>query len=103
MRSFSTACHANIFRVRNLSPSWKNALPYFGTLLIFALIFWRIPIAKVGAALEQAPVLKFFGVFLPFCAFYWLSDSLFFTLVLFPFNPQLPLPHLLPLPPRSLF
>ena len=58
-----------------LSARWRRALPYFGTLLIFGLIFWRIPIAKVGAALEQAPIVKFFGVFLPFCAFYWLVDS----------------------------
>ncbi len=97
MRSFSTACHASIFRVRNLSPSWKNALPYFGTLLIFALIFWRIPIAKVGAALEQAPVLKFFGVFLPFCAFYWLVDSLCLTWVVCRFNAELRLRDILPI------
>jgi hypothetical protein len=26
--------------------NWKKAHPYSGTLLIFALIFWRIPIVK---------------------------------------------------------
>ena len=32
---------------------------------MFALIFWRIPMAKVGEALKQAPVFKFVAVFSP--------------------------------------
>ncbi len=72
-------------------------LPYFGTLLIFALIFWRIPIAKVGAALEQAPMFEFFGVFLPFCTFYWLIDSLCLTWVVYRFNATLRLRDIMPI------
>jgi hypothetical protein len=68
------------------TPIWKKALPYVGTVAIFALIFWRIPMAKVGAALEQAPVLKFVAVFLPFSAFYWMIDSLCLTWVVRRFN-----------------
>jgi hypothetical protein len=65
---------------------WRRALPYIGTLLIFAFIFWLIPVADVAAALAQAPVLKFFVVFLPFCAFYWIIDSLCLTWVVCRFN-----------------
>ncbi len=79
------------------APLWKKALPYFGTLLIFALIFWRIPIAQVGAALEQAPVLKFAGVFLPFSAFYWMIDSLCLTWVVRRFNAPLRFRDIIPI------
>jgi hypothetical protein len=68
------------------SPIWKKALPYIGTVAIFGLIFWRIPMAKVGEALRQAPVLKFVGVFLPFSAFYWMIDSICLTWVVNRFN-----------------
>jgi len=76
---------------------WKRALPYFGTLVIFALIFWRIPIAKVGEALEHVPVLKFFGVFLPFCVLYWIIDSLCLTWVVRRFNAALRLRDIMPI------
>lgn len=68
------------------APLWRKALPYLGTLLIFALIFWRIPMAKVGEAIAQAPVLEFVGLFLPFSAFYWMIDSLCLTWVVRRFN-----------------
>ena len=88
---------ANVFDVSKFPPLWRKALPYFGTLLIFALIFWRIPMVKVGAALKQAPILKFFGVFLPFCAFYWLIDSLCLTWVVRRFNARLRLRDIMPI------
>lgn len=83
-------------RPARAAPRWRKALPYLGTSLIFALIFWRIPIAAVGEALEQAPVLKFFGVFLPFCALYWMIDSLCLTWVVRRFNAALRLRDILP-------
>jgi hypothetical protein len=82
--------------VRGLQP-WRKALPYFGTLLIFALIFWRIPVAKVAAALRQAPALKFFGVFLPYSAIYWLIDSACLTWVVNRFNKPLRFREILPI------
>ncbi len=75
---------------------WRKALPYFGTLLIFVLIFWRIPVGKVGAALEQAPALKFFGVFLPYSVLYWMIDSFCLTWVVRRFNAPLRLREILP-------
>ena len=79
------------------NPFWKRALPYFGTLAIFALIFWRIPVAKVGEALKHVPVLEFFGVFLPFSIFYWIIDSLCLTWVVRRFNAALSLRDILPI------
>jgi len=72
-------------------------IPYFGTLLIFALIFWRIPVAKVGTALEQAPALKFVGVFLPYSVIYWIIDSACLTWVVRRFNAPLRLREILPI------
>ncbi len=68
------------------APIWKKALPYVGTVAIFALIFWRIPMTKVGEALKQAPIFEFVAVFLPFSAFYWMIDSLCLTWVVQRFN-----------------
>jgi hypothetical protein len=76
---------------------WKRALPYVGTLFIFALIFWRIPMAQVGEALEQAPLVKFFGVFLPFCVFYWMMESLCLTWVVRRFNAPLRFRDIVPI------
>ena len=73
----------------SVTPVWRKTLPYLGTLLIFGLIFWRIPVAKVAEALKQAPVLEFFGVFLPFSVFYWMVDSLCLTWVVRRFNAPL--------------
>ena len=84
-------------RSARLTPLWRKALPYFGTLLIFALIFWRIPIAEVGEALARAPVIKFFGVFLPFSAFYWMIDSLCLTWVVRRFNAPLRFRDIVPI------
>jgi hypothetical protein len=61
------------------------------------LIFWSIPIAKVGAALEHVPILRFFGVFLPFSVFYWMIDSLCLTWVVRRFNAPLRLRDLAPI------
>jgi len=60
---------------------WKKSVRYIVTLLIFALIFWRIPMSRVGAALENVPIVKFFSVFLPFSAVYWVVDSVCLTWV----------------------
>jgi hypothetical protein len=84
--------------IRIRSPRvWRKALPYFGTLLIFALIFWRIPAGQVAAALKQAPMLKFVGVFLPYSAIYWLIDSACLAWVIRRFNKPLRLREILPI------
>ena len=77
--------------------AWRRALPYLGTFLIFTLIFWRIPVARVAVALKQAPALKFVGVFLPYSAIYWLIDSACLTWVVKRFNKPLRLREILPI------
>ena len=68
---------------------WKKIVPYIVTLLIFALIFWRIPMSKVGAALKNVPIVKFLGMFLPFSVVYWVVDSVCLTWVVRRFNAPL--------------
>jgi len=51
----------------------------------------------VGAALQRVPVLRFFGVFLPFSAFYWMIDSLCLTWVVRRFNAPLRLRDIAPI------
>jgi hypothetical protein len=96
-REFDQVASAERTRAEHTTPLWKKVLPYFGTLLIFAFIFWRIPVAKVGTALEQAPLLEFFGIFLPFSAFYWMIDSICLTWVVRRFNAPLRLREIIPI------
>jgi hypothetical protein len=84
-------------RLRYVLPLGRKALPYLGTVAIFALIFWRVPIAKVATALRQAPVLEFLGVFLPYSGFYWIIDSACLTWVIRRFNAPLRFRDILPI------
>ncbi len=89
MPRLDAAAGEPIARSSRPAPLWRKALPYAGTIIIFALIFWRVPITAVARALGQAPVLKFFGVFLPYSAFYFLIDSYCLTWVVRRFNAPL--------------
>jgi hypothetical protein len=79
------------------TPQWRRIAPYAGTLLIFAVIFWRIPIGKVGAALENVPIAKFFCLFLPFSVAYWLVDSYCLSWVVRRFNAPVRLRDIMPI------
>jgi hypothetical protein len=92
-----TAAKTDAVPATRSTPIWKKALHYLGTVVIFALIFWRIPMANVGAALKQAPVLKFVGVFLPFSAFFWMIDSICLTWVVRRFNAPLRFRDIVPI------
>ena len=76
---------------------WKKIAPYLVTLLIFGLIFWRIPISRVGAALANVPLVKFFCVFLPFSLVYWVIDSFCLTWVVRRFNAPLRFRDIMPI------
>jgi lysylphosphatidylglycerol synthase-like protein len=82
---------------RRATPLWQKLIPYVGTVAIFALIFWRIPLAAVGAALAQAPILKFFAIFMPFSLFYFAIDSFCLTWVVRRFNAPMNLRDILPI------
>jgi hypothetical protein len=79
------------------TPRWKKIIPYIVTLLIFGLIFWRIPMNRVGVALENVPIVKFIRVFLPFSAAYWTIDSVCLTWVIQRFNTPLRLRDIMPI------
>jgi Lysylphosphatidylglycerol synthase TM region len=79
------------------SRRWRKAIPYAGTALIFALIFWKVPLGQVGAALEQAPVLWFIAIFLPYSLFYFAIDSFCLTWVVRRFNAPMTWGDMLPI------
>ena len=80
-----------------LVPLWRKALPYLGTVAIFALIFWRIPVRKVEQALSQVPVLEFGAVFMPYSLFYCAIDSACLTWVVNRFNARMRYSDILPI------
>ena len=80
-----------------VTPLWQRLIPYLGTVAIFALIFWRIPVAKVGEALSQAPVFKFFAIFMPFSLLYFAIDTFCLTWVVNRFNAPMRLRDILPI------
>jgi hypothetical protein len=75
----------------------RRAIPYLGTILIFALIFYRIPIGKVAQALGDAPALSFIALFLPYSLFYFAIDSLCLSWVVRRFNAPLQLRDIMPI------
>jgi len=79
------------------TPVWRKAIPYLGTVAIFALIFWRIPIRKVEQALSQVPVLEFLAVFMPYSLFYCAIDSACLTWVVRRFNAPMRYRDILPI------
>lgn len=79
------------------APLWRRALPYLGSVLIFAIIFYEIPLGDVAKALEQVPVLKFVALFFPFCVLYWLVDSFCLTWVVRRFNALMSYRDILPI------
>ncbi len=79
------------------TPIWRRAIPYVGTILIFALIFWRIPLHKVGDALTQVPVARFLALFMPYSLFYFVIDSFVLTWVVRKFNAPMRYRDILPI------
>ena len=79
------------------TPLWRKLIPYLGTIAIFALIFWRIPIRKVEQALSQVPVLEFLAVFMPYSLFYCAIDSACLTWVVRRFNARMRYRDILPI------
>ncbi len=82
---------------RARAPLWRRLIPYLGTAIIFALIFWRIPVGKVLVALERVPALEFIGAFLPFSLLYFALDSFCLTFVVRRFNAPLSFREVMPI------
>jgi hypothetical protein len=79
------------------APLWRRAIPYAGTVAIFALIFSRIPLAKVAGALHDVPVAEFVAIFLPYSFYFFLIDSFCLTWVVRRFNAPLSFREILPI------
>jgi hypothetical protein len=79
------------------TPIWRRAIPYAGTVFIFALIFARIPLHKVGDALTQVPVVRFLALFMPYSLFYFVIDSFVLTWVVRKFNAPMRYRDILPI------
>ena len=79
------------------APLWRRAIPYLVTLLIFGLIFWRIPIREVAEALKNVPAARFIGLFLPFSLFYFAIDAFCLTWVVRRFNAPVRYAELMPI------
>ena len=93
----STAAASDNVPAARATPLWRKALPYIGTVAIFALIFWRIPIRKVEQALSQVPILNFLAVFMPYSLFYCAIDSACLTWVVNRFNARMRYSDILPI------
>jgi len=79
------------------APLWRRIIPYAGTLAIFALIFWRIPLSKVGEALRDVPIARFVAIFLPYSLYFFVIDSFCLTWVVRRFNAPLSWGEILPI------
>jgi len=93
----STAAASDNVSAARATPLWRKALPYIGTVAIFALIFWRIPVRKVEQALSQVPILDFLAVFMPYSLFYCAIDSACLTWVVNRFNARMRYSDILPI------
>jgi Lysylphosphatidylglycerol synthase TM region len=93
----STAAARDNVPAARATPLWRKALPYIGTVAIFALIFWRIPVRKVEQALSQVPILDFLAVFMPYSLFYCAIDSACLTWVVNRFNARMRYSDILPI------
>jgi hypothetical protein len=63
-----------------------RALPWVVTVLIFALIFTRVPFAKVWEALAGADLLPYLAIMVPYSVFYLAVDTFCLTRVINWFN-----------------
>ncbi|MGH7778845.1 MAG: lysylphosphatidylglycerol synthase transmembrane domain-containing protein [Candidatus Binataceae bacterium] len=79
------------------APLWRKAIPYAGTVVIFALIFWRISASKVAADLRRVPIAEFVAIFLPYSIFYCVIDSYCLTWVVRRFNAPMRWRDILPI------
>ncbi len=58
---------------------WTRLIPWGVTVVIFAVIFARVPVAEVLAALRQVPLLPYLALMAPYSMVYCLVDSFVLT------------------------
>lgn len=74
-----------------------RALPWIVSALIFALIFNRVPLSEVWAALTGARALPYLAIMVPYSVFYLLVDTFCVTRVLNWFNCRIAYGDVLPI------
>jgi hypothetical protein len=75
----------------------KRVIPWVVTIAIFALIFRRVPIAKVVEALEGVRLSRYLAIMLPYSVAYLLIDTFCLTRVLNWFNTTIAYRDVLPI------
>ncbi len=75
----------------------KRIIPWVMTALIFALIFRRVPFAKVVEALEDVHLGRYLAIMLPYSVVYLLIDTFCLTRVLNWFNTKIAYRDVLPI------
>ena len=75
----------------------KKLVPWVVTAVIFALIFRRVPIAKVLEALRGVQVLGYLAIMMPYSVVYLLVDTFCLTRVLNWFNTRIAYRDVLPI------
>ncbi len=76
--------------------SWVRFLPWLITFAIFAVLFSRIPIAEVIAALREVSLGLYIAMMLPYSIIYCLVDTIVLSQVMKWFHRRIPYRHLLP-------
>jgi hypothetical protein len=75
----------------------KGVIPWIVTAAIFALIFRRVPVAEVVAALRGVDLLPYLAIMLPYSIAYLLIDTFCLTRVINWFNAPIPYRDVLPI------
>ncbi len=75
----------------------KRIVPWIVTTLIFALIFRRVPVAKVLDALRDVQVFPYLAIMMPYSVAYLLIDTFCLTRVLNWFNTSIAYRDVLPI------
>lgn len=75
----------------------KRVVPWLVTAAIFALIFRRVPIAKVLEALQGVHVLQYLAIMMPYSVVYLLIDTFCLTRVINWFNTPIAFRDVLPI------
>jgi hypothetical protein len=84
-------------RARHHPQGLKRFIPWLVTAAIFALIFRRVPIAKVIEALQGVHVLQYLAIMMPYSVVYLLIDTFCLTRVINWFNTPIAFRDVLPI------
>ena len=84
-------------RTRHHPHGLKRFIPWIVTAVIFALIFRRVPVAKVVEALRGVHLLPYLAIMLPYSVVYLLIDTFCLTRVLNWFNAPIAYRDVLPI------